>query len=102
MCGEVKAWPRANEGKVLLKTRALSKINLNGNLKPENQLLFKWIVLKIRVLVLENISQGYLCRSVLVLLPFSSHLLSLVTLLELTSLVLCSLERLWDRQLSDG
>lgn len=39
MCGEVEAWPRANEGKVLLKTRALSKINLNGNLKPENQLL---------------------------------------------------------------
>lgn len=61
MCGEVEAWPRANEGKVLLKTRTLSKINLNGNLKPENQLLFKWIVLKIRVLVLENISQGCLC-----------------------------------------
>lgn len=61
MCGEIEAWPRANEGKVLLKTRALGKINLNGNLKAENQLLFKWIILKIRSLVLENISQGCLC-----------------------------------------
>lgn len=58
--GETEAWPRTNEGKALLKTRALSKINLNGNLKPENQLLFKWIILKIRFLVLENISQGCL------------------------------------------
>lgn len=48
MCGVMETWPRANEGKVTLKTRALGKINLNGNLKAENQLLFKWIILKIR------------------------------------------------------
>lgn len=34
--------------KGILKTRALGKINLNGNLKAENQLLFKWIILKVR------------------------------------------------------
>lgn len=44
MCGDIEAGPRANEGKALLKTRALSKINLNGNLKPKIQLLFKWII----------------------------------------------------------
>lgn len=61
MCDDIEAGPRTHEGKVLLKTRALSNINLNGNLKPENQLLFKWIILKIGFLVLENVSQGYLC-----------------------------------------
>lgn len=47
MCGVMETWPRANEGKVTLKT-TLGKINLNGNLETENQLLFKWIILKIR------------------------------------------------------
>ena len=47
MCGVMETWPRANEGKVTLKT-TLGKINLNGNLETENQLLYKWVILKIR------------------------------------------------------
>lgn len=40
MCGEMETWPRANEGRLPLKTRALGKINLNGNLKAENPTTF--------------------------------------------------------------
>ena len=62
MCGEIEASPRANEEKLCLKTSVLSKIHLNGNLQAENQLLFKWIIPRIRFLVVpENISQGCLC-----------------------------------------
>ena len=62
VCGEIEARPRANEGKLCLKTSILSKIHLNGNLRAENQLLFKWIIFRIRFLVVpENISQGCLC-----------------------------------------
>lgn len=55
ICGKIVAWPRATEGEVLLKTRALGKSHLNGNSEVA-QLLFKWIIFKIRVLVLETIS----------------------------------------------
>lgn len=62
VCGEIEAPPRANEEKLCLKTSVLSKIHLNGNLQAENQLLFKWIILRIRFLVVpENISQDCLC-----------------------------------------
>ena len=62
VCGEIEASPRANEEKLCLKTSVLSKIHLNGNLQAENQLLFKWIIPRIRFLVVpENISQGCLC-----------------------------------------
>lgn len=40
VCGEIEAQPRANEGKVRLKTRALGKINLNGNLKAKKPTTF--------------------------------------------------------------
>ena len=105
VCGEIEAPSRAHEGELCLKTSVLNKIHLNGNLQAKNQLLFKWIIFRIRFLVVpENISQGCLCifswnNCVLAevfraISPFHPYLFPPVRLLELTTLVLCSFKDL--------